>query len=403
LSLAFFRDAAWLTQRRIRDYSSILILASVAMVAWALTGRGIDDPLGRPVGTDFISFWTVSWALLHDRTHAIYMPEALAALERSVEQGTNTFYAWLYPPIALFIVYPLAFLPYLWSLLVWLAAGTALYLTALWRILPRPLALWAGLAFPAVLITMEHGQNAFLTTGLVTWALLLLPRRPVVAGILIGLLTFKPQLGLLVPLALIAGRHWRALIAAAATSLTLAAATMAAFGPHIWTEYLTVAPLARELLDFALVPAYKMQSVYTASRLIGASATAAYGVQALATLGSALVILWVWRQPADQELKNAALIAATPLATPFILDYDLMLLAPVIAWLAAKGLRSGALSWEGITLTAAALEPLVARVVGQYTHVALTPPLLIALLTLIVRRIRVATSHNPRNAVASFG
>ncbi len=373
------------------------------MIAWLLMGQGIHDPLGRPIGTDFVSFWTVSWALHHDRVQAIYVPDALAALERTIEQGGDAFYAWLYPPIALLLVYPLALLPYLWSLLAWLAAGAGLYLSALWRIVPRPLILWAGLAFPAVLITIEHGQNAFLTTGLLTWALVLLRRRPIIAGILIGLLTFKPQLGLLVPLALIAGKHGRALIAAALTSIVLAAATIMLFGAHIWTDYFTVVPLARDVLDFALVPAYKMQSVYTASRLLGADAAAAYGVQALATLGSALVILWIWRQPADQDLKNAALVAATPLATPFVLDYDLMLLAPVIAWLAAKGLRGGMLSWEGITLAAAGLEPLVARVVGQYTHIALTPPLLIALLTLIIRRMREAASHDPRPAAASFG
>lgn len=141
VSLAFFRDAPWLTQHRIRDYASILILVSVAIIAWLLMGQGIVDPQGRPIGTNFISFWTVSWALLHDRVQVIYAPEILAALEHSIEGGVNAFYAWLYPPIALLIVYPLALLPYLWSLLIWLAAGAALYLTALWRILPRPLTL----------------------------------------------------------------------------------------------------------------------------------------------------------------------------------------------------------------------------------------------------------------------
>jgi alpha-1,2-mannosyltransferase len=397
LSLAFFRDASWLTQRRIRDYASILILVSMALIVWTLTGRGIDDPLGRPVGTDFISFWTVSWALLHDRAQAIYVPDALAALERGIEQGTNAFYAWLYPPVALLIVYPLALLPYLWSLLVWLTAGIALYLTALWRILPRPLTLWAGLAFPALLITIEHGQNALLVTGLMAWALLVLLPQPIVAGILIGLLTFKPQLGLLVPLALIAGRHWRALIAAAVTSLALVAVTIVLFGAHVWADYVAVTPLARDVLDLGLVPAYKMQSVYATARLLGTPMAAAYSAQALATLGSALFVLWVWRQPSDQALKSAALLAAAPLATPFVLDYDLMLLAPVIAWLAARGLRNGALPWERIALAAACLDPLIARVAGQYTHIMLTPAIIVVLLALILRRIRAEAACNPQD------
>jgi alpha-1,2-mannosyltransferase len=402
LSLAFFRDAAWLTQRRIRDYASILILVSVGMIAWLLMGQGIDDPLGRPVGTDFVSFWTVSWALLHDRAQAIYEPEALAALERIIEGSTSAFYAWLYPPIALLLVYPLALLPYLWSLLLWLAAGAALYLTALWRILPRPLTLWAGLAFPALLVTIEHGQNALLTTGLLSWALLLLSPQPIAAGILIGMLTFKPQLGVLVPLALIAGRLGRTLIAAAATSVALAATTIVLFGSHVWADYIAVTPLARDVLDLGLVSAYKMQSVYAASRLLGMPLATAYGMQAVATLGSALLILWVWRQPSGQDLKNAALLAATPLATPFVLDYDLMLLAPAIAWLTARGLRGGALPWERLILAAACLDPLIARVFGQYTHIMITPVVVIALLTVIVRRIRDEKSRGHQKAAHSF-
>ena len=388
MSLAFFRDAAWLTQRRIRDYASILIAASAVMIAWLLMGQGIDDPLGRPVGTDFVSFWTVSWALLHDRVHAIYAPEALAALERGIEAGKDAFYAWLYPPIALLIVAPLALLPYLWSLLLWLVAGTTLYLAALWRILPRPLTLWAGLAFPALLVTVEHGQNALLVTGLMSWGLLLLARRPIVAGMIFGVLTFKPQLGLLIPLALIAGRHGRALIAATATCLALVGLTILIFGAAIWSDYLAVMPMARDVLDLGLVPTYKMQSVYAAMRLFGASASVAYGVQALATLGSTLLVLWVWRQPLDRDLKNATLVAAALLATPFVLDYDLMLLAPAIAWLTAAGLRNGALPWERAALALACLDPLIARVAGENTHVMLTPAIVVALLIVILRRIR---------------
>lgn len=91
-----------------------------------------------------------------------------------VHSAHTAFYAWESPPTALLIVYPLALLPYLWSL----AVGGAVYLTALWRILPRPLTLWASLAYPAVLLTIGHSQNALLTTGLLGWGLLLLPRRP---------------------------------------------------------------------------------------------------------------------------------------------------------------------------------------------------------------------------------
>lgn len=398
MSLAFFRDATWLTRRRIRNYASMIIAATVAILAWLLMGNGSTDPLGRPIGTDFVSFWTVSWALINDHVPAIYAPEALAALERMVEGGNHAFYAWLYPPIALLIVYPLAFLPYFWSLTIWLAAGLIGYLTALWRIVPRPLALWAGLAFPAVPITLEHGQNALLTTSLLAWALLLLSQRPIVAGILIGLLTFKPQLGLLVPIALIASGHWRVIMAAATTGMALAIATVVLFGADIWSEYFAITPLARDVLDLGLVPHYKMQSVYAAVRLLGGAPIAAYALQAFAALCAAVFVAWAWQRPADQGVKNSALLAAIPLATPFMLDYDLLLLAPAIAWLARRGVDHRALPWERITLVAVCIDPLIARVVGQYTQILLTPAVVAALLILIARRIHAETQHEAQGS-----
>jgi hypothetical protein len=359
------------------------------MIVWMLMGHGITDPAGRPVGTDFVSFWTVSTMLHNGLERAIYAPEALAALEQSVVADENAvFYAWQYPPIGLLLVYPLALFPYLWSLVIWLAMGIVLYLTVLWRILPHPLTLWAGLAFPGVLLTIEHGQNAFLTTGLLGWALLLLPRRPVAAGILIGLLSFKPQLGVLVPVALIAGGQWRMFIAAALTALGLIATTFILFGGGIWADFFASLQLSREMLDTGLVPYYKMQSIFAAVRLLGGPLILAYSVQALVAVGGAATVAWAWRRPTDPDMKNGALLLATPLATPFIFDYDLMLVAPAIAWLARKGVQNRLLPWEGTTLALLALMPMVSRTIGEFTHILLAPLAVGAGLTAVVARIR---------------
>src|SRR5512146_2067108 len=215
--LSLLRDAPWLTARRVRDYAAILIAFDLLAIAWSLTGSGVNDPSGKPIGTDFVSFWTVSLALHHGAAAAVYQPLHLAALEQPLTGRADLFYAWAYPPIALLVVAPLAFLPYLWSLAGWLLFGLALYLQALWRILPRGLTLAAGLAFPAVFITLGHGQNALLSAGLTGTGLALLSAQPVAAGIALGALAFKPQLGILLPLALAAGGHWRAFASAAAT------------------------------------------------------------------------------------------------------------------------------------------------------------------------------------------
>jgi hypothetical protein len=369
-----------------------LIAGTVAVMTWTLSGHGVADPMGRPVGTDFLRLWAASYALLHDQARAIYDPAAFFALERAVTQpATPDFYPWNYPPASLLIVYPLALLPYLGSLAVWTAAGFTGYLAVLWRIFPKPLTLWVGLAFPAVFWTVTHGQNSFLTTSLFCWGLLFLPRRPVLAGVLLGGLICKPHLGLLVPIALVAGRHWRAVLAAALTVLVSAAISAALFGTDLWTDFLASTTSTRGMLEngMNLGHYYKMQSVFAAARLLGSSLPVAYSMQAIVALCAAAAVAWVWWRPTGAaDMRNAVLMAATPLSTAFIFDYDLMLLAPAIAWLARKSITDGALPYERTTLVAAFLAPFVSRVVGMHTHLLLAPIFITALVAVLIRRIR---------------
>jgi alpha-1,2-mannosyltransferase len=390
--LAFLGEAPWLTRSRIFWYSTALIAGTLAVTAWVLSGHGMADPMGRPVGTDFLRLWTASYALLNGEERALYDPNAFFALERAVTQPpTPDFYVWNYPPSSLLITYPLALLPYLESLAIWLALGLAAYLAALWRIFPKPLTLWVGFAFPAVFWTVTHGQNSFLTTSLFCWGLLQLPTRPVLAGILFGVLTFKPHLGLLLPIALVSGGHWRVLAVAAATGVAFAAISVVLFGTGVWTDFLASTASTRSMLESGLNLGdyYKMQSVFAAARLLGSSEFVAYTLQALAALGAAAVVAWAWRRRSgDTDLKNAALMAATPLSTAFIFDYDLMLLAPAIAWLARRGITDEALPYERTALVAVFFAPFVSRVVGMYTHLLLAPIFIVALVVVIVRRTR---------------
>jgi alpha-1,2-mannosyltransferase len=389
LFVALLRDAPWLTHDRVRGYSTILILAGTAMIAWTLTGPGSTDPMGRTIGTDFVSFWTVSWALLNGHQHAIYNPEALAGLEQAIAHPARTaFYPWEYPPTALLFVYPLALLPYLWSLALWLAVGAVGYLTAMWRILPRPLTLWAGLAYPAVLLTIGHGQNGLMTTGLLGWGLLLLPRYRVSAGIMFGILGFKPQLALLVPVALIAGGQWRTLTAAGLTFVGLSGLTVIVFGASVWHGFYDSLFFASRILESGLFPYYKVQSAFAATRLLGGSPTIALTVQILTALAAAVILIMCWRYCSNSSLKNAALAAAIPLATPYLLDYDLMIVALAMAWLVQAQRQDHALAWEGTALAVSALVPLVSRTIAAYTHVLLAPFAVAALFAVIVFRIK---------------
>ncbi len=245
----------------------------------------------------------------------------------------------------------------------------------------------AALAFPAVWVTIGHGQNAFLTAGLLGGGLLLLERRPVAGGLLLGLLCYKPQFGLLIPVALVAGRQWRAVAAAAASALAAAALSLAAFGPATWQAFFaSLGSSRRLLLEQGALPWPKIQSVFAAMRLLGGGADPAYAVQAVATAAAAVAVAVVWRRCPIPALRGAALVAAMPLATPYVLDYDLVILALPIAWLAGIGMAAGFRPWEKTVLAATWLLPLLARPAGFALGLPLTPPLLAVLLGLIVAR-----------------
>jgi hypothetical protein len=211
-----------------------------------------------------------------------------------------------------------------------------------WRCCPTCSRSSLGLRLDLSDIWRHCGGSFFLTTGLFCWGLLQLPRRPVLAGILFGVLTFKPHLGLLLPVALVAGGHWRTVVAAALTAVLSAAASLVLFGTGVWSDFLASTSETRSMLESGMNFGhyYKMQSVFAAARLLGSPMLVAYTLQALVALAAAAAVAWIWRRPAaDPDMKNAALMAATPLSTAFIFDYDLMLLAPAIAWL-ARGLDS---------------------------------------------------------------
>jgi len=202
-----------------------------------------------------------------------------------------------------------------------------------------------------------------------------------------GLLAFKPQFGLLVPVALAAGGCWRSLGVATAAVAILILVTLALFGVSVWTGFLHGTVLTRAILDQELVPYYKMQSVFAGCRLIGLSLPVAYGLQLIGSISAALCVAWVWRCGKKQALKNAALVAAVPLASPFFLDYDLLILAPAIAWIAGAMQETGAHPWEKSITTAAFMAPLVARPLGEFAHFPVTSATIIALLVIILARV----------------
>jgi glycosyl transferase family 87 len=392
------RSGAWLTRERTRLAAAALLVASVAGLLYlAVTANGLIDLQGRPLGTDFSNVYAAGTYVLDGDPEAPFDPVRQHAREQRIFGEATPFYGWHYPPFFLFVAAALALMPYGVALAVWQAVTLCLYLLTIRAILsPSPRAagrgddwLWllVALAFPAVLINIGHGQNGFLTAALLGAALVQLDRRPLLAGMLFGLLAYKPQFGLMIPLALAASGRWRSFTAAAAAVALLALATTVAFGPHVWQAFLDSTRFTRlVVLEQGNTGWYKIQSIFAWARMWGGSIPLAYALQGVVTVALGGALIWLWRGSARYPLKAAALCLAAILATPYSFDYDMMALTPAIAFVAADGFARGFGPWEKTALAALWLAPLVARSVAHITLIPIGVSAMLAVFILLLRR-----------------
>jgi alpha-1,2-mannosyltransferase len=395
---AILRSGDWLTRERIRLVAAALLLASAAgFLFLVVTSHGAVDLQGRPLGTDFSNVYAAGTYVLGGDTNAAFDPPQQFAREQAIFGAATQFYGWHYPPYFLFIAAALAWLPYGLALAVWQAVTLGLYLLVIRAIVsPSPrtagrgddlLWLLLALAFPAVLLNVGQGQNGFLTAALLGGALVVLDRRPILAGILLGLLVYKPQYGLMLPIVLGVSGRWKCFGAAAATVVALTIATTLTFGASVWGAFLDSTHFTRTVvLEQGNTGWYKIQSVFAWARMWGAPISLAYALQGMAIVALGAALARLWRSAAPYPLQASALCLATILATPYSFDYDMMLLAPAIAFIAVDGFVRGFGPWQKTLLAALWLVPLVARSIAHVSLIPLGVPAMLAMFILILRR-----------------
>jgi hypothetical protein len=406
------RTGNWLTRERARLWASAILIASLCGLAFLLASSdGLNDYQGRPLGTDYSNVYAAGTFVLDGQPGSPFDPPTQHAREQMIFGKDTPFYGWHYPPFYLFVAALLALMPYALSLAAWQAATLMLYLLMLRAIVsPSPYpppqagegkkgALWLllAIAFPAVFVNIGHGHNGFLTAALIGTALLVLDRRPAVAGVLFGLLCYKPQFGLMIPLVLAVTGRWRAFMAATATVLALVLVTTLVFGADVWQHFVNAMPFTREVvLEHGGTGWHKIQSVFSIVRMWGGNIPLAYAMQGAAIAALAVALAWLWRSEASYQLKAAALPLAALLATPYSLDYDLVVLAPAIAFLAAEGLERGFRDWEKTALALLWFMPLIARTVAEQTLIPLGVPAMALVFLLVLRRAAAETGAVPR-------
>ena len=378
----WFRTAEWLDPGRVRGYLLIFAAVNILSLVWLIsTSSGGIDRNGLLLGTDFVSFWAAS-SLLHDGRSA-YDAAAHLAQQREIYTSPGSYTAFFYPPPFLLICWPIAALGYFPALAVWLVTTGTAYWFAVRAWLGR-LPWYAFAAFPAVWYTITHGQTSFLVAALLGSACWLIAgKRGFLGGVLLGLAVFKPQFGLLFPLVLIASRQWQAIAGAVCSALAAALIATLAFGPQIWGEWVAVMGSAQQAMGGGVIGFAKMQSPMAAARLLGAGGELAYLLQlAVSVAVGGILTHRAWRLGFTLELAAALLVGAL-LATPFVFDYDLTLLAFPLALLATRP----ALPWERITVLAGFVVGAIARPLATTTAIPITVFLLLLLFVLLIRRI----------------
>jgi hypothetical protein len=379
----------WLNRERLTVYPRIFlvfyILAGVVLVLSAVHSKtGLTDFLGRPLGAHFSHYWLASALAQAGHPLTVYRaPEFFAAQVAFFK--INYPLPWYYPPTFLLMIYPLAFLPYLVSLCVWVAGTLAAYLMVLRRIAPHPLTPWLAPAFPGTFQNFFHGQNGFLTTALLGGGLFLMNQSPWVAGILLGLVSYKPHLFVLIPVALIAGRRWQALLAALATAMVLALASFLLLGQGVWVAFWNNLALPLTLERAGLLPINKMITFFAALSQAGVGFFPAMIIQIVVMAAVVAGVVYVWQKRIPFACQAATLVLATCLFTPYAFSYDLALLALPLAWLGWEGYTAGWFPGEPALLCLGWVLPFITSVMASF-KCQITPLILAALMILVLKK-----------------
>jgi hypothetical protein len=293
------------------------------------------DTLGHPLIIDFMSYWSAGRLALQGHALAAYDPHLRHAAEiATVGHPFKDVLGWWYPPLFLFVAAALACLPYATALNVLNDLTLLLHASVTAAISKRREAFFLAAAAPWGMFGMIHGQNQFLTASIVGGALLTLEHRPALCGILLGLLSYKPQLGLLFPVALAFGGYWRTFGWACAGTAFWTVLSGAVFGFDTYAPFLHgLSTVGREVL--VTNPAYlpNLQSLYGFARCLDVPEGIAWSMQMCLSLACAIAVALLWRNKAAFEIKAAGLAAAIPLASAYLQAYDLTLLTVALSFL----------------------------------------------------------------------
>lgn len=290
----------------------------------------------HPTSRDFISFWGAAKLALAGTPALAYDPAALHAVQAQVAAFDTGEMPFPYTPAFLLLVLPFGTLPFPVAMILWsvLTGGLYALVAARWF---APRSGWLALAFPPVFAVAAIGQNGFVTAALFLGGLALYQRgHGIRAGLMLGCLVVKPQLALMLPVAMLAAREGRVIVAATLSAAGVLLLGLVAFGPAAFSAWLQEMPLYMHIARDGLVGWHKLVSVYAAGRQAGLGEQAALALHGGVALVAATLVARCWFRETDPMTRAATLGAATMLASPYVYLYDALILLPAYVCLVQR-------------------------------------------------------------------
>ncbi|MBE0609202.1 MAG: DUF2029 domain-containing protein [Dehalococcoidia bacterium] len=372
----------FMNERRRRVYPRIFVVLCVFWgvvgfaYLWANAARNDER-----YGGDFVVYWSAARLAEQGRPEDVYDVRELWAEEKLLVPNSEAF-PWHYPPQFLLLLRPFAWLPYWAALATWTVLGLGALGVAVYATGARG---WAtpAVSLLAVGVNVAFGQNGMFTGAILGGGLALLDSRPGFAGAILGLLTYKPHFAPLIFILLLATRRWTALSGAVLSTACLAGLSLGVFGLDTWHAYINDLRVAADVL-YEPGAWEKMPSLTATLMLLNVPRPATQIAQALWSLVVVAVVVQVWRSGTTAPVRNAAALAGTFAASPYVFVYDLVALAPAYGWLVLVSSR-GKLGTAGIALLAGcAVLPIAGWALAALTSIQLGPLLLALLMARIV-------------------
>jgi hypothetical protein len=381
-------SATLFTEARVLRVAKAMVVALVlAALASFIVMRDMMIDADRGLGGDFLGVYAAGLLAREGQPAKAYDLATIVATEHRIMPQVTYVLPWPYPPVFQMVALALTNLSYVWAYALWALLLLAIYIALLRKAFGVGSApFWLAMGSATTYMNVVHGQNGLLNASLVGAGLLALRTRPLLAGMAIGALCYKPQVGLPIGILLLATGQWRAVAGAALSVTALCAASMAVLGLDVWIAFINNSGATRALLEYTGLPLAKLGTVFSSLRLVGIAPTPAYVLQGIVAVTVLALAVHGWRRTSEWEPRLAMMAATVPLVPPYLFDYDFAVLMLPIGWLLVDGFRHGWLPGMRTVLTAAWFSTAVASVIAGATHVQVLTLTSIALFWMAWRR-----------------